>query len=224
VTITVASANDAPVANDDFATVEEDTAKDIDVVANDTDPDGFDDLDPTSVTIKTEPGKGTATPNDDGTVTYTPDKDATGADSFSYEVCDKGATPQCDEATVNVQITSAPDGTLAREDSYEVNENGVLNVDAPGVLGNDEDADGPLTAVVTREPDSGTLVLRPDGSFTYTPNADFSGNDFFFYRANDTSPDGGSDETSVNIDVLAAEEPPPPTEPRRLQRRARQRR
>ena len=86
-------------------------------------------------------------------------------------------------------------------------------MEAPSVLGNDEDADGPLTAVVTREPDNGTLVLRPDGSFTYTPNANFSGNDFFFYRANDARPDGGSVETSVSINVLPAEEPPPPADP-----------
>jgi Ca2+-binding RTX toxin-like protein len=148
-----------------------------------------------------------AVANDDGTVTYTPNQDATGADSFTYEVCDKGATPQCDEATVDVQITPVSDDTITRPDSYEVNEDGVLNVAAPGVLENDEDPDGPLTAVVTRETYMGTLVLYPDGSFTYTPNADFSGNDFFFYRANDTSPDGGSDETSVSINVLPVEEP-----------------
>jgi len=212
VTITVANVADAPVAMDDFSSVEEDTSKDINVVANDTDPDGFNDLDPASVTIKTDPGKGTAVANNDGTVTYTPNKDANGADSFSYEVCDKGATPQCDEANVDVQITPASDGTIARPDEYEVNENGVLNVDAPG---NDEDPDGPLTATTTREPDNGTLVLRPDGSFTYTPNANFSGNDFFFYRANDTNPEESGDETSVSINVLPVdeEEPPPPADP-----------
>ena len=214
VTITVANVNnDAPVAMDDFEEVEEDTPEDIQVVANDTDPDEFNDLDPTSVTIKTEPAKGTAVANDDGTVTYTPNENATGADSFTYEVCDKGVPVKCDEATVDVQITPVSDDTIAREDSYDVNEDGVLNVAAPGVLENDEDPDGPLTAVVTSEPNNGTLVLNPDGSFTYTPNADFSGSDVFFYRASDTSPGGGSDETAVNINVLPVEDPPPPAEP-----------
>ena len=57
---------------------------------------------------------------------------------------------------------------------------------APGVLANDTDADGdPLTAVVVTGPAHGTLTLNANGSFTYTPAANYNGADRFTYRAND---------------------------------------
>ena len=60
------------------------------------------------------------------------------------------------------------------------------NVPAPGVLGNDTDVEGdPLTAIKVSDPLHGTLTLNADGSFTYTPNGNFNGNDSFTYKAND---------------------------------------
>ena len=57
---------------------------------------------------------------------------------------------------------------------------------APGVLANDTDVDGAtLTAVLVTGPAHGTLALNADGSFTYTPAANFNGADSFTYRAND---------------------------------------
>ena len=57
---------------------------------------------------------------------------------------------------------------------------------AAGVLGNDADPDGdPLTAVLVSGPSHGTLTLNANGSFTYTPNANFNGTDSFTYRASD---------------------------------------
>ena len=62
----------------------------------------------------------------------------------------------------------------------------MLTVAAPGVLGNDADPDGdPLTAVLVTGPSHGTLTLNANGSFTYTPAADFTGSDSFSYRASD---------------------------------------
>lgn len=75
---------------------------------------------------------------------------------------------------------------VATDDSYAIDQDQSLQVDAPGVLGNDTDADGnPLTAAVTSQPGSGTLTLQSSGAFTYTPQAGFYGTDSFSYEAND---------------------------------------
>jgi len=75
---------------------------------------------------------------------------------------------------------------VANNDSYSMNEDDILTVPAPGVLANDTDEDGDsLTAELVWGPSDGTLTLNPDGLFTYEPNADFSGEGSFTYRAHD---------------------------------------
>jgi hypothetical protein len=92
---------------------------------------------------------------------------------------------------------------VAVDDAYATDFETALNVAAPGVLANDTDADGDaLTAGMPTEPANGTLVLNADGSFTYTPDAGFSGNDTFTYMAHD--PDGGMDTATVTITVRPA--------------------
>ena len=62
----------------------------------------------------------------------------------------------------------------------------MLTVAAPGVLGNDADPDGnPLTATLVTGAGHGSLTLNANGSFTYTPAANFNGTDTFTYRASD---------------------------------------
>jgi VCBS repeat-containing protein len=74
----------------------------------------------------------------------------------------------------------------ATDDEYAAFQNTPLEIPVPGVLGNDEDQDGdPLVAVVESQPAHGTLTLNADGSFSYVPEAGFSGNDSFTYRADD---------------------------------------
>ncbi|MDF0599089.1 cadherin-like domain-containing protein, partial [Psychromarinibacter halotolerans] len=112
---TSGATNDAPTPADDAVTTDEDTPLVIDVadlLANDTDPDG----DPLSVTgIATQPANGTAVYNAvAGTVTYTPDADFSGADSFVITVEDGvGGT-----ATSVVDVTVAPvnDAPVAVDD------------------------------------------------------------------------------------------------------------
>lgn len=92
---------------------------------------------------------------------------------------------------------------MATNDSYSTNEDTALTVPAPGVLGNDTDADSnPLTAVLVSGPAHGTLTLNPDGSFTYTPSANFSGADSFTYKANDGQAD--SNVATVSLTVVSA--------------------
>ena len=92
--------NRPPVANDDSATTPQDTAVDIDVLANDTDPDG----DPLHINSATDPPHGT-TVNHGGNLTYTPDPGFTGTDTFDYTAGDgKGGT---DTATVTVTVSAS---------------------------------------------------------------------------------------------------------------------
>ncbi|MBC7221389.1 tandem-95 repeat protein [Candidatus Bipolaricaulota bacterium] len=180
VRITVTCVNDAPVANDDEATVPEDSSVTIPVLGNDYDPDG----DPLSVSIVSGPTHGWATVNPDGTITYTPNPDFCGTDSFTYKACDPAGA--CDTATVTIHVTCVNDAPVAQDDSYTTNEDTPLLVPAPGILGNDSDVDGdPLTAVLVSGPAHGTLTLNPDGSFTYTPAENFCGEDSFTYKAYD---------------------------------------
>jgi len=75
---------------------------------------------------------------------------------------------------------------VAMNDAYTTAEDTSLTVAAPGVLGNDSDPDGEaLTAVKVAGPVNGSLALNADGSFTFTPNANWSGTNTFTYRAND---------------------------------------
>src|SRR5204863_463363 len=84
-------------------------------------------------------------------------------------------------------VNAVNDAPVAVTNSYSTNEDTVLNVAAPGVLGNDTDADGnPLTAVLVSAPlaAQGTLTLNANGSFGFTPALNFNGPATFTYKAN----------------------------------------
>ena len=100
---------------------------------------------------------------------------------------------------------------VSPNDAFTTAANTALTVPAPGVLGNDTDADGDaLTATLRRAPANGLVELRPDGSFTYTPRSGFSGPDSFDYRANDGT--GNGNDATVTITV----QPPPPPPPSQI--------
>jgi hypothetical protein len=105
---------------------------------------------------------------------------------------------------------SSPGNTAPSDsaDSYSVNENEILTVNAAnGVLSNASDADGDtLTAELVTDVANGVLTLNSDGSFTYTPTADYFGTDSFIYKAFDGT-DYGNNITvtlTVNEDVVVA--------------------
>ena len=117
-----------------------------------------------------------------------------------------GTGVQSGNGLVTITYTGVSSGDniapQATTDAYSTDEDTTLTVDAPGVLSNDTDADDdPLRADVVDDVANGTLTLNADGSFTYTPNANFNGSDSFTYKAND----GGADTiaTTVSIQVNA---------------------
>jgi len=144
------------------------------------------------------PANGSLNFNPDGTVTYTPNGDFNGSDSFTY-LADDG-TDGSNVATVSLTVNSVNDAPVAGDDAYSVDQDNPLTIAAPGVLGNDTDVEhDPLTAALVAGPSSGILNLASDGSFNYTPNAGFSGSDSFTYEANDGQ--AGSNVATVTITV-----------------------
>jgi VCBS repeat-containing protein len=143
--------------------------------------------------------------NADGSFTYTPNANVNGTDSFTYKAND--GTADSNVATVTITVNTVNDAPAAVDDSYGTNEDTALTIAAPGVLGNDTDVDGSsLSAIRVSGPASGTLVLNADGSFTYTPNANFNGTDSFTYKANDGAAD--SNVATVTITVNAVNDAP----------------
>jgi VCBS repeat-containing protein len=203
--ITVVPVNDAPVAADDSVQTDEDTPLTVPagiVLANDTDVDG----DSLSAVLASGVAHGTLVFNADGSFVYTPDAQFSGADSFTYRAVDGALASE--PATISITVNPVNDGPVANADNYSTNEDSALVVAVgAGVLANDTDIDGdPLLSSPVTGPANGSLVLGSDGSFTYTPNANFNGTDSFTYLANDNH--GGMSQATVTIQVDAVNDAP----------------
>ncbi|MFT5454503.1 MAG: hypothetical protein ACI9K2_000980 [Myxococcota bacterium] len=173
-----------PVARDDGYRTDEDTPLTVDapgILANDSDADG----DALEIFVIERPTAGLLELDPDGGFTYTPGGDLYGVDSFTYQLSD-GLFPS-EEAVVVITVDSVNDLPFGVADVYEGVEDTTLSVGAPsGVVSNDLDLEGdPLTATLDEPPTNGTLVLRANGSFDYTPRRDFWGEDSFTYMPTD---------------------------------------
>ncbi len=197
VLLSVRSAEDDPRAADDAYVTDEDTTLNVaaaGVLSNDIEPDG----DPMTAVLRTGPSHGSLSLSSDGSFTYTPVNNYNGPDSFTYFAND--GKSNIDVATVAITVTAANDAPSASDDSYSMDEDTTLVINATGVLGNDIDVEGDaITAVLASGPSDGSLTLNADGSFTYTPNADFNGTDSFTYKANDGTADGNEATVTINV-------------------------
>jgi len=191
VTVIVGSDNGAPTPSDDVATVDEEGSVDIDVIANDTDPDG----DTLTIGYVSNPPHGTAELDPDtGLITYTPDPDFTGEDTFFYEACDPSHV--CVTAVVTVTVTGGNDAPVAIDDRYTTT-GSPLTFDPRD---NDSDPDGDaLTIISVGTVSHGTLVINPDGTLTFTPEPGYEGPVVFSYVVSDG--EGGQATATVTIDV-----------------------
>ncbi len=160
----------------------------------------------------TNPTNGSLTFFPDGSFHYLPNLNFNGTDTFTYKVSD--GTQESAPATVTITVTpvnDAPTGTL---DTFAAVEDTPLTIAAPGVLGNDSDIDGNLlTATIAVQPVLGTIVMNPNGSFTYTPTANyytginpFPSFDTFFYRVSDGITQSGL--IPIRITITPVNDPP----------------
>ena len=192
VSVDVTPVNDAPVANDDTAVVDEDGSVLIDVLANDTDIDG----DALTITVVSVPsGNGVAT-IESGQVRYTPNADFNGTDTIAYTLSDGTVLV---DASVAVTVTPVNDAPVLGDDAATTNEDVAVTID---VLANDADTDGDTLGVVAASAPNGTVVIEPDGRLLYTPNADFNGTDTITYTVSDgtTTVDAAATVTVNPID------------------------
>lgn len=194
------AANDTPITDEDVPVL-------ISVLGNDrADPSTA--LNPASVVIIGTATNGAVVSNGDGSVSYTPNANFNGLDSFRYTVSDLLGNISA-PATVSVTVRPVNDRPLAGTDNYATTLGVALTVPAPGVLANDSDIDGdPLTATgLDTTLTAGQVALNPDGSFTYTPpaNAVAGISDSFRYSASD----GALSSASTVTITLNAPTPPP---------------
>ncbi|HEX5848664.1 MAG TPA: cadherin-like domain-containing protein [Rubrobacter sp.] len=191
----------APVTNDDSATTDEDKALVVDapgVLANDTHAART-----TLMAFVTGgPGHGSLTFNSDGSYTYTPDKDYNGEDSFTYQASDgKGGQ---DTATASITVKAVNDAPVAANDNATTEEDTPVTIPA---LSNDSDVDGDELALgIFTGATHGTVSDNGDGTFEYTPNKDYNGEDSFLYKARDGA--SQSYAAGVFIDVTPVNDAP----------------
>ncbi|MEW8057838.1 MAG: retention module-containing protein, partial [Candidatus Thiodiazotropha endolucinida] len=200
VTVNVGGVNDAPIATDDAVGTNEDTPVTVDVLPNDSDPDG----DVLTVTAVTQGTNGSVAIDPvSGNPVYTPDPDFNGTDTFTYTIDDgNGGT---DTATVTVTVGAVNDTPVAVDDSVGTDEDVPVTVN---VLPNDSDPDGDsLTVTAVTQGTNGTVAIDPvSGNPVYTPNADFNGTDTFTYTIDDGN--GGTDTATVTVTVGAVNDAP----------------
>ena len=182
--------NDAFITVDDTATTNEDTPITITVLANDRIGKGGG-----SITSHTDPTNGSVVLNDDGTFTYTPSENYPGPYSFSYTFTDNNGDTST--ATVNVTVNDVPSTV---DDTETTNEDTPITI---AVLANDTIGNGGGSITGHTDPTNGSVVLNDDGTFTYTPSANYSGPDSFNYTFTATNSDTSTATVNVTVNAVA---------------------
>ncbi|MEX1310261.1 MAG: Ig-like domain-containing protein, partial [Candidatus Sulfomarinibacteraceae bacterium] len=177
VSITVTPVNDTPLATDDGATTDEDASISIAVLTNDALGD-----EPTTITSVTQGASGSVAIDPGATtVTYTPDLNVHGADSFTYTITD--ADLETSTATVSMTINPVNDTPVATDDGAATDEDVSISI---SVLTNDALGDEPTTITAVTQGTKGSVAIDPGAtSVTYTPNLDNNGADSFTYTITD---------------------------------------
>jgi len=184
--------NNAPVASAQSVTTTKDTA--VEIILAGTDAEG----DTLTYTVVDQPSNGTLTgavPN----LTYTPNADYNGNDSFTFKVND--GTVDSEPATVSITVTAVNDPPVATAQSVTTNQDTEIAIT---LAGTDTDNDT-LTHTVVDQPTNGVLSGTAP-NLTYTPNADYNGADSFTFKVNDGTVD--SNTAIVSITVTAVNDPP----------------
>ncbi len=191
VNITISGTNVPPAASNSTINVSEDTVYNGQL--NGSDPDG----DPITYSIVSNGTKGSAILVDPstGSFTYEPDTNENGSDSFTFVVNDGSVNSPM--ATVSVSISAINDAPLAESAAITVSEDGQYE----GMLtGTDVDGDS-LTYSLASGSSKGTVIIvdPTTGAFTYSPDANATGSDSFFFKVHDGSLGSSSAEVAITI-------------------------
>ncbi|EHZ7349965.1 tandem-95 repeat protein [Vibrio parahaemolyticus] len=189
----------APVADieADKTTVVEDTPTIIKVLGNDT----FEGKDKVvSLDAENGPKNGTVIVNNDGTVTYTPDDNYVGKDTFTYVVTSGGVS---ESTTVEVNVTPVNDAPVAKDDIATTQEDTAVTID---VLPNDSDVDGDKLSIQSATvPEAQGKVEIVDGKLVFTPAENFNGHAEITYTVTDGQL---TDEAKVTVTVNPVNDAP----------------
>ncbi|EGR2228426.1 tandem-95 repeat protein [Vibrio parahaemolyticus] len=181
----------------DSADVVEDTPTIINVLGNDT----FESTDKVvSLDAENGPKNGTVIVNNDGTVTYTPDDNYVGKDTFTYVVTSGGVS---ESTTAEVNVTPVNDAPVAKDDIATTQEDTAVTID---VLPNDTDVDGDTLSIQSASvpSDQGTVEIV-DGKLVFTPAENFNGDAEITYTVTDGQL---TDEAKVTVTVNPVNDAP----------------
>ncbi|HIF5632383.1 TPA: tandem-95 repeat protein, partial [Vibrio parahaemolyticus] len=188
--------NDAPNAENDVITTEEDTAVTIDVLVNDSDVEG-DALSIQSASVPSEQGSVDIV---DGKLVFTPAENFNGEATITYIVTDGDLT---DEAKVTVTVTPVNDSPVAVDDTTSIQEDTAVTID---VLTNDTDVDGDKLSIESASvPKEQGTVEVVDGKLVFTPAENFNGDAEITYTVTDGEL---TDEAKVTVTVNPVNDAP----------------
>ncbi len=204
--VTISIIDDDNETAPDNAALDEDSSTLIDVLLNDVGPGST--LNPASVTITVAAMNGSTSVNTaNGVITYTPQDNFNGVDSFAYQVTDLAGNTSKD-TLVTLTVNPVNDAPFAANDMVSLNEDSSLLID---VLANDSDIDNSLDI----DTDSVTIVTSPangevsitEGKVNYVPAMNFNGSDSFTYQISDKAGDT-SNLAVVSINVIGLNDAP----------------
>jgi subtilisin-like proprotein convertase family protein len=194
VTITIEAVNDPPVADDQTVTVSEDES--VDIVLTATDVEG----EPLEFGLVTVPAHGvlSGTPP---SLTYAPDEDFNGTDSFAFDVRDPSLAS--DLGVVSITVEAVNDVPVADDQAVGTDEEVAVEIT---LTASDADEGATLSYAIVAPPAHGSLDTSLLPVVTYTPEADYAGPDSFTFQANDGEAD--SNIATVSITVNGINDPP----------------
>jgi len=196
ISITVDPANDAPTTSGATLAGQEDGSIAGQVTGVDIDGDAL------SFAVDGAPANGTVTMNPDGSFSYTPAANFNGTDSFTYTVSDgQGGTTT---GTVSVNVAAVNDAPVASSATASGAEDNIVTGQLTAA-----DLDGDTLTFALADnggPSHGTVTVNPDGSYSYTPNADWAGTDSFTYQVSDGN--GGTTTATVSVNVAPVADVP----------------
>ncbi|MCK8072355.1 cadherin-like domain-containing protein, partial [Vibrio sp. 1CM23M] len=202
--LTVRPINDAPVPEDKTFEIEEDGTlvfTDVDLLSGATDIEG-DNLTVEGITY--EGTDGVLTDLGDGSYSFAPNENFNGDVNFSFDVSDGTDTVS---ANIDVSVTPENDPPVAGSTSYTVNEDNSITISDAQLLATSSDIEGDVSIdSVTYSGSDGVLEINGNGTYTFSPNENFSGEIALDVVVADE--DGATDATTAGINVLEVNDPP----------------